>query len=406
MISSSVLETQQKIETISSNIDSLSSSLSSVESGQSSTDTKLAEMSAEQTALKSLVEERLGDISKDLEAAKAQVAKAQSEVAETKKELQEAREKLAYQAERQEILEKARAEGQLILYTSQRGPRDALIEEFEKMYPSIDVEFYRTTSPNLNEKIRGEATAEMQTFDVVETSDIFVKYMKEKGWLLQYESPEVEVFREDMYDPEHYWYVSRVVVMAFYYNTDLVTEDMLTEGWNALTKPIFKDRLVLGGGDLHQFTTKTLMAAYEHGVITQDWIKTVYKDQNTMIVTGYSDGKPDVQRGEKWVSVLQPKHAVIDSEAGFPVTYKTLEPTFGESKRIAIYSKAPHSNAAKLYVDFILSQRGQEIEAEYGEIAVRPGVKTLVDIDNVILLEIPEEKEMAEFIELYRSIIE
>ena len=60
-------------------------------------------------------------------------------------------------------------------------------------------------------------------------------------------------------------------------------------------------------------------------------------------------------------------HAVISAKKGAPVDWIKMEPTTGTLSVISVHSAAPHSHAAKLLVDFIISPEGQHIfrAAEY-----------------------------------------
>jgi iron(III) transport system substrate-binding protein len=47
--------------------------------------------------------------------------------------------------------------------------------------------------------------------------------------------------------------------------------------------------------------------------------------------------------------------------AGAPVDWVYLNPVFANIHPTGINAKAPHPNAARLFVDFVLSKRGQEL---------------------------------------------
>jgi ABC-type Fe3+ transport system substrate-binding protein len=60
-------------------------------------------------------------------------------------------------------------------------------------------------------------------------------------------------------------------------------------------------------------------------------------------------------------------HAVISGKKGAPVDWIKMEPVTGTLSVISVHKDAPHPNAAKLLVDFIISTEGQHIfrDAEY-----------------------------------------
>ena len=45
---------------------------------------------------------------------------------------------------------------------------------------------------------------------------------------------------------------------------------------------------------------------------------------------------------------------------GAPVDWVALDPVYGNLNPMSLSAKAPHANAAKLFIDFVLSKAGQE----------------------------------------------
>jgi len=71
-------------------------------------------------------------------------------------------------------------------------------------------------------------------------------------------------------------------------------------------------------------------------------------------------------------------HAVISAKKGAPVDWIKMEPTTGSLSVISIHKNAPHPNAAKLLVDFIISKEGQQVFSEADYITAHPDVPAAV----------------------------
>ena len=56
-----------------------------------------------------------------------------------------------------------------------------------------------------------------------------------------------------------------------------------------------------------------------------------------------------------------------------------------------VAAKAPHSNAAKLFIDFVLSKEGQQLVLAIGRTPSRPGIDTKMQSKNLKLFPIPPE---------------
>ena len=63
---------------------------------------------------------------------------------------------------------------------------------------------------------------------------------------------------------------------------------------------------------------------------------------------------------------------------GAPVDWVAQDPVFTKFQPIGVGAKAPHPNAAKLFVDYMLSEEGQRIIASFGRVPTRRAVPTNV----------------------------
>ena len=58
-----------------------------------------------------------------------------------------------------------------------------------------------------------------------------------------------------------------------------------------------------------------------------------------------------------------------------PIGWVGIEPAVTGAPQISLVDKAPHPNAARLFIDFVLSAEGQGTIAKFGRVAARQGVK-------------------------------
>jgi iron(III) transport system substrate-binding protein len=71
-------------------------------------------------------------------------------------------------------------------------------------------------------------------------------------------------------------------------------------------------------------------------------------------------------------------HAPISKSRGAPIEWIPMEPAMAVMCVMSVVKGAPHPNAAKLLFEFIVSDDGQAIMAQSGELPVAPGVKARV----------------------------
>jgi iron(III) transport system substrate-binding protein len=67
----------------------------------------------------------------------------------------------------------------------------------------------------------------------------------------------------------------------------------------------------------------------------------------------------------------------ISRKAGAPVAWLPLDQAWATPHAIGVTSAAPHPNAARLFVDFVVSRAGQEIFRGAGYLPARPDVPPL-----------------------------
>jgi ABC-type Fe3+ transport system substrate-binding protein len=68
---------------------------------------------------------------------------------------------------------------------------------------------------------------------------------------------------------------------------------------------------------------------------------------------------------------------VISAKKGAPVDWIKMEPATGTLSVISIHKNAPHPNAAKLLVDFIISKDGQQVYRDADYLTADPAVPAL-----------------------------
>ena len=71
-------------------------------------------------------------------------------------------------------------------------------------------------------------------------------------------------------------------------------------------------------------------------------------------------------------------HAVISAKKGAPVDWIPMEPATVTLSTLSVLEQAPHPNAAKLFMDFVISREGQEVFRRSDYITAHPGVPASV----------------------------
>jgi iron(III) transport system substrate-binding protein len=157
-----------------------------------------------------------------------------------------------------------------------------------------------------------------------------------------------------------YWAAAQAIGVIPVYNKDVLPPDQVPKAWADLLRPEFSNHK-LGIQNAAAGTQFNWTYLLEHA-IGPEFIKRFAAQQPVVMATG-AQLTDAVTRGEILVA------AALDHWRGFtPDAAKTglvaVYPTEGMPLTLApvgMLSDAPHLNAAKLFVDFILSQEGQRL---------------------------------------------
>ncbi|MBI4318030.1 MAG: extracellular solute-binding protein [Chloroflexi bacterium] len=273
----------------------------------------------------------------------------------------------------EQLIEGAKKEGKVVVYYPMDEPTlDALQATFEKKYPFIKVERFRAGGVELVQKILAEDAAGRHDADVLWTSSFrFYGVLQPKNLLQPYLSPERAVYPNDVKDKDGYWVATPGLENVISYNTDVVKDP--PKSFQDLADPKWKGKL-----------------AYEQTNIAMfDGMAETYGEQKaTEILRGIASNQPSLRRGhsllatqvaagEMPVSVttyLINIKQLIDQ--GAPIEWVRTDLIVSDAYSKGILAKAPHPNAAKLWVDFVLSQEGQGLLTKLGHNSSRPGIET------------------------------
>lgn len=270
-------------------------------------------------------------------------------------------------ADRQQLLEAgARQEGKMLLYTSgilTQAVRP-LIDAFTAKYPFVKVDVFRADNQELVQRITQEYQAGRYDFDVIETTVEAVQILKETGRLQAFKSPEFAAYPKDALDADGFFAPVRESYVGMGYNTQLISREEAPKTVDDLLDPKWRGKMwVAGSGTGIRFvgnvvTTKGeefLQKLREQRIRTQEISGRALAD---LVISGEVPLSP----------TIFDSHAFNSKKQGAPIDWLPLEPTTVNLGVVALAQRSPHPHAALLFIDFALSETGQNIYvgSEYG----------------------------------------
>lgn len=280
--------------------------------------------------------------------------------------------------------------GTLQFYTSQPDEdAQALVDAFGEKHPDVEVEMFRSGTEEVISKLRAEKQAGDVQADVLLVADaVTFESLKEEEFLMEYASPEADSIPEAFVDTDGMYTGTKVMATGLVINTNEATD--MPDSWSVLTDEASKGKSIMPS----PFYSGA--AAYNLGVITRQdafgW--DFYKDlkANEMGITKGNGGVLEaVASGEKTYGMVVDFVAARAKQEGSPV--ELVYPKEGVpviTEPIGIMENTENEEAAKAFVDFVLSEEGQQLAADIGYTPIREGVAApegLKTLDEMTVLE-------------------
>jgi len=275
-------------------------------------------------------------------------------------------------------LQAAQKEGQLTIHHT-RGPFEKLFAEFAKRYPGIKITSASGRGGEIIMKIMAERRADKFIPDLYLGSSgtpLDVLYpakalepIQSYLALPEVKDPSNWFGKQHHYaDPEEkYIYVFEGVVRSdMAYNTNLVDPKSIDSYWDLL-QPKWKGKIAAMDPKLRGFPSGLIQFAYYNSELGAKFLRQLFGE---MDITLARDGRQlvDWLAVGKFAIVLGPSASEVNSaiKQGLPVA--RFEPhSFKEGiymratqGSLSILNRLPHPNAAKVFVNWLLSREGQE----------------------------------------------
>jgi iron(III) transport system substrate-binding protein len=260
----------------------------------------------------------------------------------------------------------AKLEGEVVLYSSLNNEQIVtLVEAFKKKYPSIKPSFYRATSERVLQRSITEARAGRFTVDVMTSAGFQVQLMKETGLTQKFVPAEASAYPEGFKDPDGHWINVHSLLNTMAYNTQLVPPNEAPRRYEDLLAPKWKSKIGVNVQDPEWYVNLQRRMGKEKA---RAFLKALAAQQPG-VRDGHNIAAQLLAAGEFQVVTNTYAHiaARIKGQGG-PVQYVFDPPVITYVHPVALAKSAPHPNAGKLLINFILSVEGQGMLRDQGRI--------------------------------------
>ena len=257
---------------------------------------------------------------------------------------------------------KAEAEGEVVYYSHDgEAGIAALLDAFRKDFPKIKPSYVRAQTGALYAKITAERSAGRFLVDVLQLSDVSpaIDFQK-KGGYEQYASPQHAGYKAAyLSTPPGYFAWAGASFAGIAYHRGRVKPEEAPRVWKDILNPAFKDGISakLSTSGMQHAQWYTLRKLYGND-FWQEFAKQRPRgfDSRAQLFDRLAKGDDRVCALAEYAGYVLFKEKGAEIEFVAPPDGLPVAPTL-----VGVVNRAPHPEAAKLFVDWALSNRGQTV---------------------------------------------
>jgi iron(III) transport system substrate-binding protein len=258
---------------------------------------------------------------------------------------------------------KAAGETRVSFYTSMVPAQyQALSAAWKQRYPDIEIQLVRADLGQTLERVMAENRAKRNIADVISSNEASFVALQKNQMLEKFDLPS----RKDWVEPfkskfNGYQFPSRVLQIGLAINTAKVKPEDAPRTWQDLTDKRWKGRLGVADPRVGGGAQLWFLSLWDRPGYGADYFRALQENE-PLVKPGIVQLQQAVELGEIDVNVVAYDYIALPArDAGKPVSFvlpsdgRVIMATFDSVSR-----HAPNPNAARLLINFMMSQEGQE----------------------------------------------
>ncbi len=280
------------------------------------------------------------------------------------------------------LIAAAKKEGEVVWYTSLVVNQAArpMVQAFEREYPGIKVRMTSGTANDLLLKLMAEGQAGMARADVSHAGSGLATLLK-AGLVAPYVPAEAARYPAQYKDPNGYWTGQVVSFLVPAINTEMIKPADEPRSWNDLLNPKWNGKIAwaqqMTQGGPPGFVGAALMGmGPERGM---EFLKKLSAQRIINVPANQRVVLDQVIAGQYPIALSTfSHHSEVSAKKGAPVKWLKFEYAVGTVDPVFMIKSAPHPNAAKLFIEFVLSKKGQTVFRNADYIPADPSVAAMI----------------------------
>jgi iron(III) transport system substrate-binding protein len=271
----------------------------------------------------------------------------------------------------QKLYPAAKQEGELIFNTArveEVGGKEGLAQ-FDKRFPGIKITFSGLAGDQMPARLSAEEKAGKVSIDIFRSDANQAVELRNRDLLETIDIPQITDQKVTTYYDSTFVKLSDFI-SNFAYNTDLVKLADLPKSYEDLLDPKWKNRLALDarGGQVAHLLAAHIWDADKFW----DWIAKI-KAQQPLWTSRNTEAMAKITSGEAAIGTASYDAVEALKAQGAPIEFLFISPSLSEVRGAGIPKGAPHPNAAKLFLGWLLSPEGLAARDKKAVGTIEPG---------------------------------
>jgi iron(III) transport system substrate-binding protein len=311
------------------------------------------------------------------------------------------------------LYEAAKKEKEFTWYTAHYDSETAaaVCNGFDKKYPGVKCNYVRTTAQVAYQRLAQDQKAGIAQASVISSTDqSHYTKMKQDGWLQPYKPknlPElVDAFRS-FNDPDDMFVATAAGLVLITYNTSVVSASEAPKKWTDLADPRWKNKVSIGHPGFSGYVGTWVVQMKK--LYGWDYFKKL--ELNKPRIGRSINDTVTMLNAKESIVAAGPSATTLESRAkGNPLA--VVYPEDGAILMVSasgIVKNAPAPNAAKLFMEYLLSREGNDVMVSQHQDPVNKhvkpmaGAKSIAEVKTIRPTSIEIEKGIPEVKELFRE---
>lgn len=268
-----------------------------------------------------------------------------------------------------DLVEGAKTEGKLVFYTTMELPQTIeIVRDFVQKYPFLDIELHPLETETLVKKVQEEARNSMPSWDVLLGGGGSLEPLFDANLVVSYRSPQRQAVSAVLKDSQGFWSGYYINPYVLGYSTTLKGEE-IPKSYDDLLEPRWKGNRIAIDATAHGLLRGLAAAWGEEKAVA--YLRRLAEQQPVMARASIT-AVDSLHTGN--VTMVIARAPVIQgykNQLQSPIDWVSLDPIAAQIDAVMLSAQSLRPNAARLFVDFILSKEGQNALTGVQQIPVR-----------------------------------